>query len=79
MPQILHILSGDCAADGLRGSGVPGDLAVWADVLWSGPLPETDDPEVWRRARAGHLAGSSVAVHEDASTTLRDWDAPLTR
>ena len=79
MPAYLHVLNGDCTADGLRGSGVPGDLAVWADVLWSGPLPDTDDPEAWRRARAGHLTGSSVPEYEQASSLMRDWDAPLTR
>jgi hypothetical protein len=77
MPRYLHVLNGDCTAEPLRASGLEGDLTVWADVLWSGPLPDTDDPEEWRRIRAGYLDGG--ANLEETLGTMRAWQAPLER
>lgn len=37
MNNILHITSGDRAGDVLAGSGLPGDLLVWHDILYDGP------------------------------------------
>jgi hypothetical protein len=33
----LHIINGDCAAEVLRKSGVPGEILVWRDLLYEGP------------------------------------------
>jgi hypothetical protein len=78
MPRYLHVMNGDCTAEPLRQSGVPGDCVVWADVLWSGRLPDTEDPEEWRRVRSAHL-GPTPSEREQAVATLREWDAPLKR
>jgi hypothetical protein len=79
MARYLHVLNGDCTAEPLRASGLEGDLTVWADVLWSGRLPDTEDPEEWRRVRAGYLDGVSLASLEEAQATMRAWQAPLDR
>jgi hypothetical protein len=37
MKRVLHITSGDCAGEGLKGSGVSGEVFVWHDILYDGP------------------------------------------
>lgn len=79
MPRYLHVLNGDCTAEPLRASGLEGDFTVCADVLWSGPLPATEDAVEWRRIRAGYLEDASLAERDEALATMRGWEAPLGR
>jgi RNA polymerase sigma factor (sigma-70 family) len=74
-PKLLHVLNGDCTADGLRQSDVPGMLAVWADVLHEGPVPPDDDLESWLEIRT-RFHTSDVA-DEEANVIMRDWQAEL--
>lgn len=34
--ETLHILSGDCAGDCLKSSGISGDILIWHDLLYEG-------------------------------------------
>lgn len=83
---MLHIHPGDSSAEVHRRSGLPGEVAVWADVLHEGPLPRDASPETWRHARArflhdltgGALDEENLAAHlakQDAAVAIwRDHD-----
>jgi hypothetical protein len=40
---ILHVAAGDTTAEALLRAGLPGEVAVYRDLLIEGPLPEGDD------------------------------------
>ncbi|MGH7717857.1 MAG: RNA polymerase sigma factor [Gemmatimonadaceae bacterium] len=75
--RLLHVLNGDCTADVLRQSDIPGTLAVWADVLHEGPAPAGLSPERWREVRARFIAESGYAAYEDALALHAEWDRGL--
>jgi hypothetical protein len=56
--QTLHIHPGDCSANALRQSGLPGDVTVWCDVLMGGPLRLERTAES-RRERAEFLSAGT--------------------
>jgi hypothetical protein len=72
--KVLHILNGDCAADLLRESGVPGTITITADVLHEGPAPAGLAPERWRKIRARYLAESGYDDYDRCLTQLTEWD-----
>src|SRR3954463_4518206 len=74
---MLHVHNGDCAAEFLRLSGVPGDICVWAEALHEGPVPAGVSPEQWRRARARLRGGGARGGPDGAGARLRRWDAGL--
>ncbi|HEX2093603.1 MAG TPA: hypothetical protein VHG28_14450 [Longimicrobiaceae bacterium] len=76
-PRLLHVLNGDATAHKLRHSGVPGTLAVWADVLHEGPVPPDDSMEEWLRVRARFIAGCGWASFEEALRRHREWQSVL--
>jgi hypothetical protein len=73
---LLHVLNGDHTRLKLERSGVPGAIAVWADVLHDGPAVPAA-PDEWRRIRARHLASQGVMPEESILEQLRRWDAQL--
>jgi hypothetical protein len=77
--KVLHILNGDCAADQLRESGVPGTITITADVLHEGPAPAGVPPERWRKIRARYLAESGYDDYERCLATLTEWDRTMER
>ncbi|HEX2645359.1 MAG TPA: DUF1835 domain-containing protein [Thermoanaerobaculia bacterium] len=77
IPNLLHVLNGDCAADQLRDSGVPGRITVSADVLHEGPVPAGLSLERWRKTRARYLAESGYGDYDQCLTTLTQWDRAL--
>jgi hypothetical protein len=79
MPRRLHILNGDATAAPFRRAGIPGDLTVWADVLWEGPLHAAGNAAEWRRARAEYLADAGYASLADALATAERGDAAVER
>lgn len=36
---MLHITNGDCAANLIKQTGLPGDILAWRDMLYEGPVP----------------------------------------
>ena len=78
-PRLLHVLNGDVVGDKLRAVGIPGTLAVWADVLHEGPVPADLPPERMREVRARHIAASGYAPYEAVMEKLAEWDAGLAR
>jgi len=52
----LHILNGDRALELWKQCGFRGRSLVWRETYIEGPLPDTDDPDVFRKARAEYLS-----------------------
>ena len=52
----LHILNGDCALELWKQCGFHGQSLVWRETYLEGPLPDTDNPDVFRNARAEYLS-----------------------
>ncbi len=75
--RVLHVTNGDSAAAGLRKTGNPGTVAVWADVLHEGPVPPDDDLEAWLETRAQFIAGAGWSSHERALALQREWHGVL--
>ena len=74
---MLHIVNGDATAEPLRRSGVPGTVAVWAEVLHEGPVPADIDDPGWRETRARFLAKHGYIGYEDARSTFDAWNGAL--
>ncbi len=55
MKTILHITSGDCAAEALEQSGLPGEIMAWHDILYEGPREPGWPGEEILEARASFL------------------------
>ena len=55
-PADLHILNGDCALELWEQCGFSGSELVWREIYLEGPLPETDDLDAFRAARAEYLS-----------------------
>ena len=53
----LHIFNGDFAWELWKQCGLRGESLVWKETYLEGPLPDTEDLEVFRAARAEFLAG----------------------
>jgi hypothetical protein len=53
--MILHLTNGDCAANDLQASGLPGLVLPWRDVLHEGPLLAGRDLARRRQLRAAFL------------------------
>jgi hypothetical protein len=82
---ILHVLNGDATRVILEDTDVPGDIAVWADVLYEGPCPAGLTQAEWRSVRARHHApggedGEDGGAGEGENVALlRDWNERLDR
>jgi RNA polymerase sigma factor (sigma-70 family) len=78
-PRLLHITNGDSAGGSLIESGVPGTVAVWADVLHEGRVRPDSGTDEWRRDRARFIAGTGWASETEALEIARRWDAAIER
>ena len=74
---MLHITNGDIAAAALRRGGLPGQVAMSADLLHEGPCPTDASPAEWRETRARYLADAGYATYHAALEQLVEWDAAL--
>lgn len=73
---MLHILNGDAVLHSIRQAGLPGEFAVWGDVLWEGPLLRDHTRAEQREARARYFAEPG----DDPRALLRmveRWDQAL--
>ncbi len=76
LANILHVANGDSSAGTLRLAGLPGTVAVWADVLHEGPVPPDDDMEAWLDVRSRFHAGP-VYSYDDAMALGTQWQRDL--
>jgi hypothetical protein len=74
--NVLHVTNGDSCAGSLRLAGLPGTVAVWADVLHEGPVPPDEGMDTWLELRSRFHAGPEWS-YEDALTLGRKWQDDL--
>ena len=74
---MLHLTNGESAAGSLRGSGLPGRVISWQDVLHEGPVPAGLTLEGMREVRARFLAQSDWASFPAVSEEFAERDAAL--
>lgn len=74
---MLHITSGDSAADQLRSAGLSGKILAWQDVLHEGPVPPGLSLDALREVRARFIAGKGWGKLEDVLRQLAERDAIL--
>lgn len=73
---MLHVLNGDSARLGFEGSGIPGQVVVWPDILYEGPTPLATGEE-WIAARTAHLTEISDHPVDNVAARYRRDDAAL--
>ena len=79
MASYLHILNGDCAREVLEGTGLPGEMVVWADVLHDGPVPGGLKDDALLRVRAGPLTGADARAAQAFVAGMRAANARMAR
>ena len=72
----VHVVNGDSVEHTLAGSGLPGRIIVWRDVLHQGDVPPGDPATVYR-ARAAFLAEAGWGSAERNLADLAGADAAL--
>ncbi len=55
MPKKLHIVNGDAFGDKLRASGIDGDILVWRESLYEGPIGMQMSDSVLLSMRAAYI------------------------
>lgn len=76
--KYLHIHCGDCSADSLRKSEVPGEILVWHDPVLEGPTPAILSDDEYRRLRAQHFVSQQyVKDFDNALSGLEECEKTL--
>lgn len=76
--RFLHVANGTSTTRLIAAAGIPGELSIWADPLYEGPVPGDVDDEALLGVRARHLADiTDEAVN--AVNDLRQWRAAIER
>ncbi|MGG1519855.1 DUF1835 domain-containing protein [Paenibacillus oryzisoli] len=55
MPNITHIVNGDAFGDKLRASGIDGDILVWRESLYEGPIGMNMSDQALLALRAAYM------------------------
>jgi hypothetical protein len=75
---VLHLVNGDAVIPEIRRSGLPGEFAVWGDVLWEGPLVADATPEERIAQRARYFSWPENQPHPTGELALL-WHRNLLR
>ncbi len=76
-PEILHIATGDCAADVIRRAGLGGGVLPWQDVLHEGPVPAGLSLDELRPVRARFIAEAGWGALDDVLGQFESRDRAL--
>jgi hypothetical protein len=77
--SLLHVHNGDCSANILRRSGLPGEQLVWREALIAGPTPQGLSSEAWRAMRANYLAEAYGREAAECMAGLAEQEEALRR
>jgi hypothetical protein len=72
-----HVANGGATTKIIRQAGIEGDLSIWADVLYEGPVPGGLSDRELRQIRARFLAGPDN--YDETLAGLEGWVALLDR
>jgi hypothetical protein len=75
---MLHVTNGDSAAEGIRASGVAGEVLPWRDVLHEGPVPAGLALAELSRVRAGFIADKGWGEADEVRREFAARDQVLT-
>ena len=79
--RFLHVANGSSTTRLIAAAGIPGEMSLWADVLYEGPVPGglSDESlmEIRRRYLSGEAEGADASL--DPSNDLRQWRATIAR
>ncbi|MFI5207384.1 MAG: DUF1835 domain-containing protein [Gemmatimonadales bacterium] len=75
--RILHVTSGDSAAERIRAAGVGGEILSWRDVLHEGPVPGRLGFAQLREVRARFIAERLWGNEADVRAEMESRDAAL--
>jgi hypothetical protein len=73
----LHVTNGDVAAEGIRRSGIGGEVLPWRDVLHEGPVPAGLSPDALAEVRARFIAERGWAPYEQVRAEVDARDRTL--
>ena len=74
---MLHIANGHSLTSLIERAGIPGERAVWGDVLHEGPVPDVG-PEALRAIRAAYIADGLGEVTDHAVLgEMEQWSRTL--
>jgi len=73
--RFLHVANGLSVTGTLEAAGVPGQMSIWGDVLYEGPVPAGLSDDELMEVRRQFLAGDSPPV--DPRIDLRVWRSAL--
>ena len=74
---MLHIADGESVAGTLREAAIPGDVTIYGDLMYEGPVPAGLKAEALRSARAQFMAESGYTTLEEARQYLKGCDDAL--
>lgn len=75
---MLHIVDGESVAGTLRGSGIPGAVSIYGDLLYEGPVPTGLDAEAFLEARAVFMTEAELReTVDDARRSLQAFEDTL--
>ena len=74
MSRYLHVASGTATTSIIEAAGIPGQLSIWADPLYEGPVPALTDPELLE-VRTRFLGGPP----DEPVNDLALWRAAIDR
>jgi hypothetical protein len=72
MSRMLHVANGTSVTDTLALTGIPGQLSIWADPLYDGPVPSGLSDEALVEVRTRFLLGEN-GPQDDDWNDLRRW------
>lgn len=76
-PRVLHVTNGDSVEQGLRDSGLAGDILAWRDVLYEGPVPGSMTEERLRAIRARYIASRWNLKYDEVLQDFVERDRTL--
>src|SRR5262249_16424688 len=77
--MFLHVANGSATTNLIQAAGIPGQVSIWPDVLYDGPVPDgLSDAEV-PRLRAGGLANLAETPYAEVVRGLQAWREVIER
>lgn len=75
----LHVASGTSTTSTIQAAGIPGEVSIWADPLYEGPVPAGLDDAGLLEVRARYLSPIVGERRADIVNDLGRWRAAIER
>src|SRR5262245_16943898 len=71
--MFLHVANGSATTSLIQAAGIPGQVSIWADALYDGPVPDGLSDTELLRLRAGGLGDLAEAPYAEVVRGLQAW------